>query len=157
VNGQATLTTILLPSGVQSLKAYYNGNSNDAPSTSAILTQTVNAGPATSFGTPAFYPVGNQAQGVAVGDFNGDGRPDLAVASYVTGVGILLGNGDGTFQPAVIYTAGANPGSVAVGDFNNDGKPDLAVGNENGVVSVLLGNGDGRLQRGWQCRYHDRQ
>jgi hypothetical protein len=101
--------------------------------------------------------VGNQAQGVAVGDFNGDGKPDLAVASYVTGVGILLGNGDGTFQPAVIYTAGANPGSVAVGDFNNDGKPDLAVGNENGVVSVLLGNGDGRLQRGWQCRYHDRQ
>ena len=44
---------------------------------------------------------------------------------------VLLGNGDGTFQPAQTYAAGAVPRSVAVGDFNGDGKPDLAVANQN--------------------------
>jgi len=93
---------------------------------------------------------------VAVGDFNGDGKLDLVVANIVTNqgfgnVGVLLGNGDGTFQAAVDYGVGSNPYSVAVGDFNSDGKPDLAVANGgygNGLVSVsvLLGNGDGTFQ-----------
>src|SRR2546425_30496 len=100
------------------------------------------------------YAVGPNPASVAVGDFNRDGRPDLAVANYAASlpgtVSVLLGNGDGTFQPALIFgTSGANPEYVAVGDFNGDGVPDLAVahsGSTPGTVSVLLGNGDGTFQ-----------
>ena len=95
---------------------------------------------------------GFETYAVTVGDFNGDGKQDLAVTddSGPTGagtVGIFLGNGDGTFQPAVSYRVGANPSSVVVGDFNRDGKLDLAVANFNSNnVSVLLGNGDGTFR-----------
>jgi hypothetical protein len=87
---------------------------------------------------------------VAVGDFNGDGRIDLAVtASAVGQIDILLGNGDGTFQPPVTYAAGGKrPQSVAVGDFNGDGNLDLVVANTGSQsVGVLLGNGDGSFQK----------
>ena len=91
---------------------------------------------------------------MAVADFNGDGKPDLAVVNAGNGdldggnVSILLGNGDGTFQPANNIAAGKSPVSIAVGDFNGDDRPDLAVGNtgDGGSVSVLLGNGDGTFQ-----------
>ncbi len=57
---------------------------------------------------------------------------------------MLLGNGDGTFQPKTDYAAGGLPSSVATADVNHDGKVDLVVANANGdSVSVLLGNGDG--------------
>jgi hypothetical protein len=81
---------------------------------------------------------------VAVGDFNGDGIPDLAVANG-SAVSVLLGNGDGTFQAQVSYAAGIGPIFVAAGDFNGDGKLDLAVATSGGV-RVLLGNGDGTFQ-----------
>ncbi|TLY46615.1 MAG: VCBS repeat-containing protein [Nitrospirae bacterium] len=82
---------------------------------------------------------------VAAGDFNSDGKPDLAVAnSGSTTVSVLLGNGDGTFQAKRDFAAGGEPWSVGVGDFNSDGKLDLAVANTAAnTVSVLLGNGDG--------------
>src|SRR5207237_1519142 len=86
---------------------------------------------------------------VAVGDFNGDGRPDLAVANALSSnVSVLLGDGDGTFQAALNFdTGGGGPVSVTVGDFNGDGHLDLAVANPgSNTVSVLLGNGDGTLQ-----------
>jgi hypothetical protein len=78
---------------------------------------------------------------VAAGDFNGDGKMDIAETIGGSGISVLLGKGDGTFQPAVQYGAGMG-GPLAVGDFNNDGKLDILGGSSNGV-SVLLGNGDG--------------
>ncbi|HWO30719.1 MAG TPA: FG-GAP-like repeat-containing protein, partial [Candidatus Acidoferrum sp.] len=75
----------------------------------------------------------------AIGDFNGDGHMDLAAAT--SEIGILLGNGDGTFQTPVYYGAGM-VGPIATGDFNNDGKLDV-FGASGANVSVLLGNGDG--------------
>jgi dienelactone hydrolase len=96
------------------------------------------------------YVTGPDPQTVAVADFNGDGKLDLAVSNYGPAyedstVSILLGNGDGTFQPQVAYPAGVNPIGVLVGDFNRDGKLDLAVPDNNSPdgISVLLGNGDG--------------
>src|SRR6266566_4819084 len=93
--------------------------------------------------------VGNGPAGVAVGDFNGDGKPDLAVANLNDNtLSILLGNGDGTFQaPQTFAGVGTKPYFVAVGDFNRDGKPDLVITNHLGnTVTVLLGNGDGTFQ-----------
>src|SRR2546426_804401 len=104
-----------------------------------------------------FAPGGGFPWYIAVGDFNGDGILDLAVADYgcpldcnsspSNTVTVLLGNGNGTFRPAPSLTVGNGPAGVAVGDFNRDGKPDLAVANLNdNTLSVLLGNGDGTFQ-----------
>jgi hypothetical protein len=93
-------------------------------------------------------PDGSNPSLVAVGDFNRDGIPDLAVTNRSTGiVVVLMGIGDGTFQAPVPYAVGTAPASVAVGDFNHDGYADLAVVNQtSGNVSVLLGNADGTFQ-----------
>jgi uncharacterized repeat protein (TIGR01451 family) len=107
---------------------------------------------AVDFAAATSYPVGTSPAAVAVGDFNGDGKPDIAVANTGSStVSILLGNGDGTFQPAMNFTAGNNPTTVAIGDFNGDRKLDLAVFQQgtNGVpgsVSILFGNGNGTFQ-----------
>jgi len=110
------------------------------------------------------YPAGGVPRAVAVGDFNHDGKLDLAIANSNPGasrgapgnnpgtcvygcVMILLGNGDGTFQPGVGYAADAGADSIAVADFNGDGKLDLVTSNTQGNdVSVLLGNGDGTFK-----------
>ena len=108
---------------------------------------------------------GYEPYSVAVADVNGDGKPDLLVANWCASsnpnncsngeVGVLLGNGDGTFQTAVTYSSGGFfADSVAAADVNRDGKPDLLVANTGGVpsclsssgVGVLLGNGDGTFQ-----------
>src|SRR6266852_9280322 len=95
-----------------------------------------------------FATLGFNPNSVAVGDFNGDGVLDLAVANYFN-VSVLLGNGDGSFQVARIFPTDGWPGgrgSMAVGDFNGDGVLDLAVTISSNTVSVLLGNGDGSSQ-----------
>jgi len=105
------------------------------------------------FQPPVTYPSGGQeAAAVVVADVNGDGIPDLIVTN-VCGktcpggvVGVLLGNGDGTFRPAVTYSSGGNnPFSLAVADVNGDGHPDLVVGNDLSI-GVLLGNGNGTFR-----------
>jgi Bacterial Ig-like domain (group 3)/FG-GAP-like repeat/HYDIN/CFA65/VesB-like, Ig-like domain/Abnormal spindle-like microcephaly-assoc'd, ASPM-SPD-2-Hydin len=107
---------------------------------------------AAEFGSAVNYAAGTNPHYVAIGDFNGDHIPDLAVANFGSNdVSVLIGNGDGTFQAPVSYAAGPEPGVVAVGDFNGDGKLDIAAGNTNnfmpgGSVSILLGNGDGTFQ-----------
>jgi hypothetical protein len=104
---------------------------------------------------------------VAVADVNGDGKPDILVGNVCSdsvpfpclngegAVGVLLGNGDGTFRPAVSYASGGSTGGayfLVVADVNRDGKPDILVANECsntdclGRVSVLLGNGNGTFQ-----------
>src|SRR6266849_2455137 len=88
------------------------------------------------------FATGNGPVSVAVGDFNGDGRQDLAVANQNSNdVSVLVGNGDGSFQSPRNFAAGSFLWSVAVGDFNRDGRPDLAVANQNSNnISVLINN-----------------
>ena len=97
-DGQATFTTSLLPSGSGSLYAYYSGDLNYAASTSAIVTQTVNAAAAAGFAALRYYPGGVNGDTFAAGDFNGDGKADLAIADTASNsISVFLGNGDGTF------------------------------------------------------------
>jgi FG-GAP-like repeat len=82
---------------------------------------------------------------LVVTDFNGDGKPDLALCN-ADQIGILLGNGDGTFQPPGFY-AGGPSFEIATGDFNSDGKTDIVISrNDNFQFLFLPGNGDGTFQ-----------
>jgi hypothetical protein len=102
---------------------------------------------------------GSNAWSVAVTDVNGDSKPDILVAHQCfslacgTTVGVLLGNGDGTFQSAKSYNSGGLTASgITAADVNGDGRPDILVANQatqQGVpstVAVLLGTGDGSFQ-----------
>jgi hypothetical protein len=105
-----------------------------------------------SFQAPVAYATapGGFPKKIVVGEFNGDGRVDLALTNVAPdNLSVLLGNGNGTFQPAVHYDTGAGttPHAVAVGDINGDGRADLVSANINtDDVSVLLGNGNGTFQ-----------
>ena len=99
------------------------------------------------------YTIGAAATSVAIGDLNGDGKPDLVVSDFASGsqrgvVAVLLGFGDGTFQKAVRYAVSSTgAASVVIGDFNGDGALDVASASPaDQTVTVLLGKGDGALR-----------
>jgi hypothetical protein len=123
-------------------------NQNDA---SVYILLNKNDGTGT-FQSAVRYPAGtSDVAAVATGDFNGDGKLDLALTNPSSDtVSVLLGNGDGTFNLAVPYATGStgnHPISVSAVDLNGDGKLDLAVTNLNArTVAILLGNGDGTFQ-----------
>jgi hypothetical protein len=85
---------------------------------------------------------------VAIGDLNGDRRPDLATANYEPDtVSVLINRGDGSFRAKRDYrTAKGGAGSVVTGDLNGDRKPDLVIANPCCTVSVLLNRGNGSFE-----------
>ncbi|WP_052338626.1 FG-GAP-like repeat-containing protein [Planktothrix prolifica] len=120
-----------------------NFNDNTA---SILLNTTANGATTPTFATKVNFTTGSTPRSVSIGDFNGDGKLDLAVANYTNSnnASILLnttatGATTPTFNPKVDFTTGSGSTSVSIGDFNSDNKPDLAVSNQNGAsVSILL-------------------
>ena len=116
-----------------------------------VLVSSCANGATVAFKPAATYPVGTAPIAVASGDFNADGKTDLAIANFGDansndngGVSVLLGNGGGTFQAAKTFAAGEMPESIAINDFNGDGILDIvAVSETANILNVLLGNGDG--------------
>ena len=109
------------------------------------FTLTVQVGTACT-GVPAFthsadVAIGPSSREVAIGDFNNDGKQDLAVANGIsTGiVSIRLGDGVGGFSGTTSISVGTFPFSVAIGDFNNDGKQDIATANSGSDTASLFG------------------
>ncbi len=102
------------------------------------------------FLAPRIFPTNGNPTAVALADFNGDGKLDLAATTARTSTGavaILLGNGDGTLGPPTTYPVSRDPSAIVAGDFNNDGYPDLAVVDDDGI-QILLNNGDGTFRAG---------
>ena len=104
------------------------------------------AGSAPLFAPARTYSTGDkQPGGIAIGDLNGDRKPDLVTANDDT-VSVLVNRGGGRFGPRRDYVAGRQSGWIAIGDLNGDGKPDLAAVQDMGLLSVFVNLGDGRFQ-----------
>lgn len=113
----------------------------------AVATATAVVNAASFFGPKNDLAAGSFPKSVAMGDLNGDAKPDLAVVNNSsTTVSLFFGDGTGTFSPKIDVTVNQMPSAVAIGDINEDGKADLVVANQvggNAGISVLLGDGAG--------------
>jgi len=136
---------VLTNSGWAFVGGNFNGDGRTDLALSNYRLSVVLANADGTFQAPVEYDAGNHDSwlSVATADVNGDGKLDLIAASYYQTVAVLLGNGDGTFQPH-IDSPGVT-GGIATGDFNGDGRLDLAV-SDGSTVYILLGNGDGTFQ-----------
>ena len=119
----------------------------DSAPDAGVMKVAVPPGPA-CFTKPVVYGVGESPNSIAVADYDGDGRPDLAVANLNgSSVSVLLNVGTGAFAPQVVYAVPTTPWSVAEADFNGDGKADLAVAGQGfgsvGTASILFNTGAG--------------
>ncbi|MGD0681059.1 MAG: Ig-like domain repeat protein [Terracidiphilus sp.] len=166
-SGSTATTTTIAQSGVPgnyALTATVTGQGIISPTGTVSFLDTSNANyvlgtaalsPLSGTNTLSFINSSSPAtnpwpQSVAVGDFNGDGKLDLVVPVYsiftpLSGVNLLLGNGDGTFSAGpTVPATGLNVNNAVVADFNGDGNADLALSlPDNDEVLVLLGNGNG--------------
>jgi len=142
------------PSPLRVVVADFNGDgktdlaitiSEAAPTSAKSMTILLGNGDGTFRVAPAFAVTGQNINNAAVGDFNGDGKPDLAmVLPSLNEVQVLLGNGDGTFEPSAPIFIPNGATSVATGDFNGDGNADLVVAPDYGTeLTVLSGDGKG--------------
>src|SRR5229473_2955100 len=130
-NGDGNLDVITADDNYPSTVSVYLGNGDGTFKTPPVVSSTTN---------PNVF--------VVVGDFNGDGKPDIAVIDLPY-ISVLLGNGDGTFGQPSDNSSLAGAKWLAVADFNNDHKLDVLVTAQFGAgydIGVLLGNGDGTLQ-----------
>lgn len=147
----------VLANGVQSLAAGdFNGDGNLDVAATATNTNDISLflgnGDGT-FAAPLNVPIGpmvpSPPYGVLTGDFNADGKADLAVGTD-DGIAVLLGNGNGTFQGGNLTSSllSYDPADdlLALGDFNGDGKLDFVKGTQTNIINVALGNGDGTFQ-----------
>src|SRR5215213_4919214 len=141
------------PSGTYTVKLVaFDSNSGTTDSKSFLL--KVTATPACSSTSLGFLPVtlnaGAGSTASAVGDFNGDGKQDIATAnSGANNVSVNLGDGLGGFGAPTTFVVGSQPRALAVGDFNGDGAQDLAVANSAAnSVAIFVGNGDGTFDAG---------
>ncbi len=167
---QATFTTTSLPSGARFFRAQYEGDTGHAAAASPTLTQTIMPDASLGLLPAVSYSTGAETfpNSIAVMDFNGDGKLDIAVSDGSSGtVSVFLNNGSGTFGPPTIYEIGVDlvscdvlpcstVGGIVAGDFNRDGRIDLVVTASfkptivngalaSGGLAVLLGKGDGRF------------
>ncbi|HET6246520.1 MAG TPA: VCBS repeat-containing protein [Tepidisphaeraceae bacterium] len=111
--------------------------------------KNVEGQPTGTFGTRELYHVGSNPRAIAVGDFNGDGKEDLAVVNAAfrqPSLWVYMGNGDGTFSKPEYYYGGNFVDGVATGDFTGNGITDVATVSFTSFLRVYAGNGDGTFQ-----------